>query len=43
LQHYDLLTCNSGICLATLTAHLSSLKKCAWYLKTVIKQYVKTP
>jgi len=27
LQHYNLLTCNSGICLATLTAHLSSVKK----------------
>jgi len=27
LQHYDLLTCNSSIHLATLTAHLSSLKK----------------
>ena len=27
LQHYDLLTCFSGIRLATLTAHLSSLKK----------------
>jgi len=43
LQHYDLLTCNSSICLATLTAHLSLLKKWAWYFNTVIKQYVKTP
>ena len=43
LQHYDLLTCNSSIHLATLTAHLSSLKKWAWYFNPVIKQYVKTP
>jgi len=43
LQHYNLLTCNSSICLASLTAHLSSLKEWAWYFNTVIKQYVKPP
>jgi hypothetical protein len=42
LCDYDLLTCHSGIRLATLTAHLYSLKKWVQHSNTVIKQYVKT-